>query len=117
MRDENKNLKNELSSVKQLIDNNEGKGRNNCLVIHGTPESEDDNTDEPNLTILNEDVNVGISLDNIDRSHRLGSKKTVNTKPKPIIITFPSMRKGWMSFVIRKIYKEKRLPLPKVLLQ
>ena len=74
LRDENKKLKNELISVNQLMDNNEKKCRNNCLGIHGVPESKHDNTDELTLKIINEDVNVSISLDNVERSHRLGPK-------------------------------------------
>ena len=99
LRDDNKNLKNELISVKQLIANNEQKSRNNCSVIHGIPESKHDYTDELTLKIINEDVNVSISLENTVRSHRLGPKNSVNTRPRPVIVCV----KGWKSFAIRKI--------------
>ena len=109
LRDDNKNLKNEFISVKQLIDNNEQKSRNNCLVIHGIPESKHDNTDELTLKIINEAVNVSISLENIERSHRLGAKKTVNTRPRPIIVKFASMRKRMEVFRNKKNLKGKKI--------
>ena len=57
------------------------------MLIHGLPESKNENTDE--LVIVTIKVKMGkeIEKDEIDRSHRLGAPKN-NGKSRPIIKKF-----------------------------
>ena len=58
-----------------------------CLLIHGLPESKNENTDELVLDTVKEKMGEEIEKDEIDRLHRLGAPKN-NGKSRPIIIKF-----------------------------
>ena len=108
---ENNFLKVELSKIKQATDNNEQKSRNINLLIHGVEESEKEDTDQICLGIIKKSVGVNISMEGIERTHRVGVKKpTVNTrnsKPKhrPIVVRFSSMRLRMEVFRNKKTLK------------
>ena len=57
------------------------------MLIHGLPESKNENTDELVLDTVKEKMGEEIEKDEIDRLHRLGAPKN-NGKSRPIIIKF-----------------------------
>ena len=61
--------------------------RKNWLLIHGLPESKNENTDELVIVTIKEKMWKEIEKDEIDRSHRLGAPKN-NGKSRPIIKKF-----------------------------
>lgn len=74
--------------------------RRNCLLIHGVKEERGEKTDTKVLEIINKQLGVDITVNDIDRSHRIGKPDT-NKKPKtrnnkektrPIIVKFVSYR-------------------------
>ena len=109
---DNEKLKEDLLLVRQAVDKNEQaadkneqKSRTSCLLIHGVEETVDENTDDICMDIINQRIGVNITIDEIERSHRVGPKKhqtSRRTKPRPVIIRFASMRKRI------EVYKNKK---------
>ena len=110
---ENENLKVELANVKQAADCNEQKSRNINLLIHGIEEADEENTDQLCLDVIKNSVGVDISMNDIERTHRIGVKRkqtvTRNSKPKhrPLIVRFASMRTRMEVFRNKKALKGK----------
>ena len=70
--------------LEHLVDRQEQYSRRNCLLVHGIAETNDENTDGLVLKKINEKLDVEITENEIDRSHRIGRKKD-GQKPRPII--------------------------------
>ena len=104
-------MKNELKAVKQATDNNEQKSRSMCLLIHGVEEIQGEDTDKLCLDVVGKEVGVPISLDDIERTHRTGPKRQITTrqtKARPIIVRFNSMRKRMEVFKNKKNLRGKQ---------
>lgn len=108
---ENDRLNNEILKLTVRIDDQEQRGRNNCLLLHGVQENENEDTDDLVIDIINSKLGITISRDEIQRSHRLGVKKskryTRSTKSnnRPIIFRFLSYRKRNEVFKAKKVLK------------
>ena len=98
---ENKRLRDIIEKLELQLDDNEQRSRNGCLVIHGVPENDSEDTDDLVLDVINNSLELGnIDLNDIQRSHRLGPKKnsrntrssSTNNRPRPIILRFTSYR-------------------------
>ena len=76
-----------IDSLKGCLDRQEQYSRRNCLLIHGVPESKNQNTDEQVIDTIKEKMGEEIEKNEINRSHRLGAPKN-NSKTRPIIIKF-----------------------------
>ena len=65
------------------MDDLEQYSRQNCLVLHGVNESNNENTNEIIISHYNfsEELGVEIKEDDLDRSHRLGKPKRKDKKP------------------------------------
>ena len=79
------------------LDNLEQYGRRNCLLFHGIKgqvgadaRGKFENTDATVVSIVNDRLGLGISVADLDRSHRLGRKVPSASKPRPIIVKFLS---------------------------
>ena len=90
-------LKKENESLKLLIDAQEQYSRRNCILIHGIPENDRENTDQIALDVIKNQLGIPEAIVNkksIDRSHRIGKKRTPTndrnrrTLGRPIIVKF-----------------------------
>ena len=105
---ENIRLNVELDELRMRIDDNEQRNRNNCLLIHGIEESPEENTDDKVVEIVNKELGVILTKDDIQRSHRLGIKisqrvtRSARVRSRPIIFRLSSYRKR------HEIYSNKR---------
>lgn len=114
---ENQRLKNELLKLRSRVDDNEQRNRNLCLLLHGVEESDEEKTDEMVIEAINNEVGVHISINDIERSHRLGPKKTsrvlrsTSDNPRPIILRFSSFRKRDEVFRNKRKLKGKSISL------
>ena len=81
------NMSATIDSLKGCLDRQEQYSRRNCLLIHGVPESKNQNTDEQVIDTIKEKMGEEIEKNEINRSHRLGAPKN-NSKTRPIIIKF-----------------------------
>ena len=73
--------------------------RRNCLLITGIPESTEkddngkpkpENTDKIVIDLAKNELNIDITEDQIDRTHRTAKPKKETNKPRPIIAKFVS---------------------------
>ena len=82
-------LDNENKALREEMDAMEQYSRRNCLVVLGVPESKKD-TGEALLEVFNDRLNVRVTPQCIDRSHRLGRQQPSTDKPRPVIVKFVS---------------------------
>ena len=112
---------NAMDAVQRAVNSQEQYSRRNCLRFQGISESDGEDTDAIICQLAKEKLNVSLSKDDIERSHRLSSKKdqdqgqqgnarvTRNNKPREkrprvIIVKFVSYR-------IRKLILSRRRDL------
>ena len=100
LKEDNENLRLKIDTFDEKIDDLEQRRRNDCLLIHGVKEGDDDNTDDLSLEIIKDKLGVDLALDDIQRSHRVGAKPSTREtrskkkiKYRPIIVRFLNWRK------------------------
>ena len=82
LKNEAAELKNCNKQLEDKLEEQEQYSRRNCLLIHGIPASAGENTDEVALSTIQTHMGISLSVQDVDRSHRLRSKNG------PIIIKF-----------------------------
>ena len=85
-----------------IVESQEQYSRRNCLLLHGIQEKKDENTDVLSIETLNEHLELDLSPDTIQRTHRIGKPKPAGGKPRPIIIKFVRYN------VRRKVFDKKK---------
>ncbi|CAB3977631.1 Hypothetical predicted protein [Paramuricea clavata] len=97
---ENNQLKqiDELDSINQY-------GRRNCILIHGAAEVKGEDTDNIAVNLFNTKLNIPINKSDLDRSHRLNTKKRNQSRPQPIIVKFSSYNKRAEVFKVKRRLK------------
>ena len=105
MKESNIALQNKCSDLELSIDNNEQYSRRTCLRITNIT-CEEKETNEEVLKkvkkIFNEEAEVEIPEENIDRPHRVGPKKNKN---QAIIVKFSTFRHRTLFYRARKTLK------------
>lgn len=101
-------IESRLTLIERSQDAQEQYSRRNCLVLHGVPETSNENTDNITKDVLHNNLGlVSFEITHTERTHRLGRPRQpsrqgqVNT-PRPIIIKFTSYRyreEAWRSKV------------------
>lgn len=95
--EENCRLRARVEALELKADRAEQYSRRNCLRLSGVPEVADECVDDKVLEVASA-IGVNLTLEDIDRSHRLGKPRHVasgnrsQTKPRDIIIKFCSYR-------------------------
>ena len=124
LQDENKRLHDAINKLEMRVDDQEQRSRNMCLLIHGVQESDDENTDELALAIINNDIGLNnTNINEIQRSHRLGPKKNQRnlrsnkTSNRPIIVRFTNYSTRRMVFKAKRNLKGKNISLSENLTQ
>jgi hypothetical protein len=100
-KDEIRAMKREFSTK---IDDQEQYTRRANLRVYGVPEGRSEDTNEIVIKLVKEKLNVQITRQDVDRSHRLGKPPIDGKKnsPRPIIVRFTS-------YAARSsVFKEKR---------
>lgn len=118
LNNENIRLIKVVNDLETKLDDQEQRTRNSCLLIHGIEEDESDNTDNHVLSVINDLMGLSdITIDDIQRSHRLGPKTTrrntrsANVKPRPIIMKFLNFRKRQLVFKNKSSLKGKKIAI------
>ena len=99
---ENIELTKRVTKLESAIDDSEQYSRRNSLRVSNVKEDSDENTDQIVLSIANE-LNVDISPNDIDRSHRVGKPST--SKPRDILVKFATYRARQRLYGIRSSLK------------
>jgi hypothetical protein len=100
-----RNLADQCGKLHDNLDELEQYGRRNCLIIHGVPEKQDENTDNEVLNIFNNKLQINVKAEDLDRSHRLGRNRQVSSRPRPIIVKFARYNKRTEVFRSKKKLK------------
>ena len=103
-----------IESLKGCLDRQEQYSRRNSLLIHGLPESKNENTDELVIDAIKEKMGEEIEKNEIDRSHRIGAPKN-NGKSRPINIKFVRCNTRCKIFKNKKKLKGKSISVTKSL--
>lgn len=102
-------LENRVATLERQEDNASQYSRRNCLRVSGLREEDGEDTDAV-LSKMFDDMDVNISLSEIDRAHRLGKKTTESTqgvrRPRDIIIKFATYRSRQKLFKQRKSLRD-----------
>ena len=80
-------MSNKIETLEKSFDSQEQYSRRNCLLVHAIEEKEGEQTDKVIIDTIVEKMNIAITSDDLDRSHRIGKKKKGN-KSRPIIVKF-----------------------------
>lgn len=85
----------QIKSLQRKLDQQEQYSRRNCLLFFGFEERSEEDTDDIILQVANEVLQVDLSKDDLERTHRNGSRQKHQEKnlPRPIIAKFTSYRK------------------------
>ena len=67
-------LDEKLTHIMEKLDDIEQYSRRNCLLFTGIVEKDDENTDQLVMDTCREGMGIELSLQDIDRSHRIGMK-------------------------------------------
>lgn len=85
-------LESKLSKAEARLEDLEQYSRRNCLIIHGTKETSNENTDQLICTLAKDHLKVDLAPEDIDRSHRIGvhgkTDKNGRQLHRPIIVKF-----------------------------
>ena len=83
-------LEKQLTKIQIAMDDIEQYSRRNCLIFNGIQEQEEshENTDLIMVDICRKNLGVNLSRGDLDRTHRLGRKRSSTDKPRPIIVKF-----------------------------
>ena len=92
-----------VDNLSHQLDRQEQYSRRNCLLIHSIPEEKDEDTDNTVLKIIEDKVGEPISIEDLDRTHRLGPPQT--NKKRPIIVKFSRYYKRNQVFKKKKQLK------------
>ena len=110
-----KDLKEEVTYLRGKVDDITAEAdrkkqypRRNFLLIHGIPENKNENTDVLAMEVIDTQMDIKITENDIDRTHRIGKPKN-NGKPRPVIIKFVRYNDRKKVFSSRKLLKDSGL--------
>ena len=98
-------LRGKVDDITAETDRQEHYSRRNCLLIHGLPESKNENTDLLAMEAIETKLNIKITDNDIDRIHRIGKSKN-NGKLRPVIIKFVRYNDRKKIFSSKKLLKD-----------
>ena len=105
-------LGNNIKALSDEVDALEQYSRRNCLLLHGVPESSNDTT-EAAITVFKDNLELNITNELIDRSHRLGQLRadtdSDSDRPRPIIVKFTSYETRRRVFTAKRKLKGTKL--------
>lgn len=102
-------LESALENAESTLEKAEQYSRRNCLRVSGVPESINEITDDY-VCALARAIDVDLSINDIDRSHRLGKPATAaapRARPRDIVVKFISYRTRAKFYKARVLTKTK----------
>ena len=70
-------MSSKIENLEKSIDDQEQFSRRNCLLIHGISESDGENVDDIVINTVQDNMEITVSINDIDRTHRIGKKVAV----------------------------------------
>ena len=94
--------------MKTNLDDQQLYSRRTCLLLHGVNEEKKEDVEKKMMNVLENNLQAGLSINKISRTHRLGKIKD-DGKPRPIIIRFLSYRQRKKVFDLKKNLKGQKI--------
>ena len=102
-------MSSKIENLNKSIDDQEQYSRRNCLLIHGISESDGENTDDIVINTVQDNMKITVSINDIDRTHRIGKK--VAGKTRPIIVKLARYNMRSKIFLNKKRLKGKKISI------
>lgn len=106
LRNENANFRSKIQDIEEKLDEHEQYSRRNNIRVSGVAETKGEITDDVVLDICN-NIGADITVNDIDRSHRVGKPKESGSKPRDIIVKMCSYRSRQKIMLQRSTLKVK----------
>ena len=97
------------------MERQEQYSRRNYILIHGSKEEKNESAYDRVLKLFREGMNEDVLLADLDRTHRLGGKKSLSSKPRSVIAKLARYNTREKVSESQKNSKEKTLPSQKIL--
>ena len=97
------------------MERQEQYSRRNYILIHGSKEEKNESAYDRVLKLFREGMNEDVLLADLDRTHRLGGKKSLSSKPRPVIAKFARYNTCEKVSKNKKNSREKTLASQKIL--
>ena len=81
-------LNEKLNAIAEQLNRQEQYSRQNCLLIHGITEGNQENTDDLAPEIFREKFDTQLTQRDLDRTHRIGKNDKRSNRPRPVIVKF-----------------------------
>ena len=88
LRGEDFPLNEKLNAIAEQVNRQEQYSRQNCLLIHGATEGNQEKTDDSALEIFREKLEIELTQRDLDRTHRIGKNDNRTYRPRPVIVKF-----------------------------
>lgn len=111
LQNNNVQMEKKIEDLERKVDRQEQYSRRNCILIHGIPESPNEDTDTKVIDTIKEHLDISITEEDIDRSHRLGKRSTNQQKSRPIIVKLVRYNTRRKIFYNKKKLKGKKLSI------
>ena len=82
-------MKEKIDLLEKKSDDSEQYSRRKLLLVHVVEQQEQENTDTSVLNVINEHLDIELSVKDLDKSHRIG-KRNCNSKRRRFIVKFIS---------------------------
>ena len=76
LQNELKNANIKVEDLEKKMERQEQYSRRNCILIHRLKEEKNESTDDKVVKLFREELNEDVLLADLDRTHRIGKKKT-----------------------------------------
>ena len=76
---------NKIVSLEQKIDKQQQYSRRSCVLVHSLPENKTEKADDIVISTVSKHLDIVISEEEFDSSHRVGKFDLLKTKPRPVI--------------------------------
>ena len=103
-------FRNVFKGHRQIIDEQEQYSSCECILLHGITEKKDENTDQVFVDEINTRLKANITLNDLDRTHRLG-KPGGRKGPRPIIAKLLRYNDKDRIFRLKKLLKGTKVML------
>ena len=80
-------------------------------VIYGVKEDVNEDTDKLAIQLIWDDLEVDVDIDDLGRTHRIGSSRNSNGKTRPIIAKFAKYNARKKVFINKKKLKGKNISI------
>ena len=102
----------EIAILEKQIDRQEQYLRRNCILLHGIPECNGEVTDDVAVKTICENINDNIvTVDDIDRSHRIGKYEPMKKNSRPVIVKFARYNVRDRAFSNKRKLKGKQISI------